>query len=121
MYIMSLTCTTHALCHALNQLDAKSGGGSSKCIGKKSATKKIPGLRLEIESCFVRVPELVCRLNGVQIKLVSCFATSFSNLILSCQARISILTIPPRNISSSFFFLLRQCQPACKRLERLRE
>ena len=80
---------------------------TSKCIGKESATKKIPGVRLEIEFCFARVPELVCRLNGVYTKLVSCFAKSFSNLILSYQARISILTIPPRNISSSFFFLLR--------------
>ena len=34
----------------------------SKCMGKEGATTKIPGLRLEIESCFARVPKLVCRL-----------------------------------------------------------
>ena len=38
---------------------------SSKCIGKESTTKKIPGLRLEIESCFARVLEMVCGSNGV--------------------------------------------------------
>ena len=36
---------------------------------------------------------MVCRLNWCLV-----FATSSSNLILSYQARISILTIPPRNI-----------------------
>ena len=36
---------------------------------------------------------MVCRLNWCLV-----FATSSSNLILSYQARIFILTIPPRNI-----------------------
>ena len=35
---------------------------ASKCVGKGGAAKKIPGHRLEIESCSARVPKLVCRL-----------------------------------------------------------
>ena len=35
---------------------------SSKCIGKESAPEKIPGLRLDKEFCFARVPRLVSRL-----------------------------------------------------------
>ena len=40
----------------------KIGSWTSKCIGKEGAAKKIPGHRLEIESCSARVPKLVCRL-----------------------------------------------------------
>ena len=81
-------------------------GVASKCIGKESATKKFPGLGLKLNSVLLGfqkwcVDQMVCRLNWCLV-----FATSFSNLILSYQARISILTIPPRNISSSFFFCL---------------
>ena len=60
--------------------------------------KKFPGLGLKLNSVLLGFPKwcldkMVCRLNRCLV-----FATSSSNLILSYQARIFILTIPPRNI-----------------------
>ena len=61
----------------LRENSFQEGERTSKCIGKESATKKIPGLRLEIEFCFARVPKMVSRSNDVEIKLVSCFCYQF--------------------------------------------
>ena len=65
---------------------------------KKAQQKKFLGLGLKLNSVLLGFPkwcldQMVCRLNWCLV-----FATSSSNLILSYQARISILTIPPRNI-----------------------
>ena len=66
---------------------------------KKAQQKKFLGLGLKLNPVLLGFPkwcvgQMVCRLNWCLV-----FAMSSLNLILSYQARISILTIPPRNIA----------------------